>query len=268
MFFTMFSWFTTAQQSSDSASAESNDTAAQNVERLMTSDHERPEGDHCMLCFLLIEIPVGHRSKMRPCCMKRVCNGCALAAQRRGMNNNCPFCRTPLPNDNVARLASIQERVGKGGDEAMVLLGDLHFCGDLGLIKDVTRAKELWTEAAELGSSQAHYNLGLLFYGSDKREEDKHKGLHHWKLAAIKGHARSRHNLGVIEASSGNWELAVQHCMISAKMGYDLSLNFIKDLFLKGTATKAQYAEALRGYQDAVEEMKSPQREEAKRLGY
>ena len=34
--------------------------------------------------------------------------------------------------------------------------------------------------------------------------------------------------------------------------------------FKKGQATKAQYAEALLGYRDAVEEMKSPQREEAK----
>ena len=35
---------------------------------------------------------------------------------------------------------------------------------------------------------------------------------------------------------------------------------------MKGNATKAQYAEALRGYQQAVEEMKSPRREEAKRI--
>ncbi|EJK56840.1 hypothetical protein THAOC_23189, partial [Thalassiosira oceanica] len=34
---------------------------------------------------------------------------------------------------------------------------------------------------------------------------------------------------------------------------------------MEGQATKAQYAEALLGYRDAVEEMKSPQREEAKR---
>ena len=33
-----------------------------------------------------------------------------------------------------------------------------------------------------------------------------------------------------------------------------------------GRATKAQYAEALMGYRDAVEETKSPKREEAKRL--
>ena len=79
----------------------------------------------------------------------------------------------------------------------------------------------------------------------------------------MKGHAKSRHSLGIIE----DHELALQHIMISAKMGFEPSLNKIKDMFKDGDATKAQYAEALLGYRDAVEEMKSPQREEAKRLG-
>ena len=64
------------------------------------------------------------------------------------------------------------------------------------------------------------------------------------------------------------YDLAVQHLMISAKMGYELSLNRIKGMFKRGHATKAQYAQAMIGYRDAVEEMKSPQREEAKRLGF
>ena len=52
--------------------------------------------------------------------------------------------------------------------------------------------------------------------------------------------------------------------MISAKMGHERSLEMIKEMFTGGDATKEQYAEALRGYQHAVEEMKSAQREEAK----
>ena len=39
-------------------------------------------------------------------------------------------------------------------------------------------------------------------------------------------------------------------------------------MFMRGDATKAHYAEALKGYQDAVEEMKSHDRDEVKRLGY
>ena len=84
----------------------------------------------------------------------------------------------------------------------------------------------------------------------------------------MKGHALSRHCLGKDAFEEGNYALAVQHCMISAKMGHEKSLNSIKTMFMGGLATKAQYAEALRGYQDAMEEMKSHHREEAKRLNF
>jgi len=83
----------------------------------------------------------------------------------------------------------------------------------------------------------------------------------------MEGHVLSRHALGVTEYQEGNHDLAMQHWMISAKMGHEKSLNCIKKMFKEGLATKAQYAEALLGYRDAMEEMKSPQREEAKRLG-
>ena len=38
-------------------------------------------------------------------------------------------------------------------------------------------------------------------------------------------------------------------------------------MFVKGLATKADYAAALRGYQNAIEEMSSPDRDEAKVVG-
>jgi len=49
-------------------------------------------------------------------------------------------------------------------------------------------------------------------------------------------------------------------------MGDKESLESIKRAFMIGKATKEQYAEALKGYQDAAEEMKSHGRDEAKRL--
>ena len=54
-------------------------------------------------------------------------------------------------------------------------------------------------------------------------------------------------------------------------MGHKISLETIQRQFMRGNATKEQYTEALKGYQDAVEEMKSHDRDEAKReakLGY
>ncbi|EJK52075.1 hypothetical protein THAOC_28694, partial [Thalassiosira oceanica] len=175
--------------------------------------------------------------------------------------------RTPHPADDASILGMIQKRVDKGDAEAINHLADQYRCGNHGLAKDVPRAIELWTEAAELGSVDAHYKLGVAYYIGEGVEEDKPRGIQHWQEAAMKGDADSRHNLGALEDDSGNCNLAVQHWMISAKMGIEKSLDAIKDTFMGGRATKAQYAEALRGYGDATEEMKSHQREEAKRLG-
>ena len=200
--------------------------AAQNLaERLMAIGLERPEGDACPICFLLIEWPMGKHSMMNVCCMKRICKGCVFAACQRGMNDTCPFCRTTLPAEEASQLAMIQKRVSKGDAEAMTFLGDMYYIGRHGLAKDVPRAIESWTEAAELGSVQAHHSIGHIYYFGNGVEKDKPRGSHHWQQAAMNGHADSRHFLGFVECENGNHLLAVQHWMISAKMGYEKSLN-------------------------------------------
>ncbi|EJK53667.1 hypothetical protein THAOC_26847, partial [Thalassiosira oceanica] len=255
----------------DDAVAAEGDAAevARYAERLLNEGHKRWEGDRCPICFLFIGLPIDEHAKMNICCMKLVCNGCGLAAQQRGLRG-CAFCRTPHPSDetdDASTLAMVQKRVSKGDAEAIFHLGQRYFHGAFGLTKDVPRAVELWSEAAVLESLNAHYSLGITYYDGDDVQEDKPKGIRHWREAAIKGHVFSRHMLGYNDFNNGDHELAVQHWMISAKMGDEDSLNDIKKTFMDGHATKAQYAEALRGYGDAVEEMKSHQREEAKRLG-
>ncbi|EJK46033.1 hypothetical protein THAOC_35322, partial [Thalassiosira oceanica] len=241
---------------------------AQNLERrLMASGLDRPEGDRCPICFDLVGLPMNKHSSINACCMKRVCDGCGMAAWQRGIYDRCPFCRTNVPNDNASHLAMIQKRVSKGDAAAIKVLGDGYCHGELGLAKNVPRAVELWTEAAELGSINAQFQLGLVYYTGEGVEEDKARGIRHWQQAAMRGDVQSRHGLGAVEHANGNHQLAVQHWMISAKMGYEDSLNCIQHMFKEGHATRAQYAEALLGYRDAVEETKSPQREEAKRLG-
>ena len=94
------------------------------------------------------------------------------------------------------------------------------------------------------------------------------QALRFYEKAAMQGHVQSRHNLGHIEGQKENYDRAVRHFLISAKMGYEHSLESIKNAFTRGLATKGQYAEALKGFQDAEEETKSHDRDEAKRLGY
>ena len=251
------------------AGGDDRSAAARYLERLLNEGHERWEGDACTICYLYVGLPANKHSMINFCCVKRLCNGCILAANQRGMLDSCPFCRTPLPDGaDASKLAMVQKRVDKGDAEAITHLGNKYYHGELGLTKDVLRAIELWTRAAELGSLGAHYSLGTVYYDGDGVEEDKQRGIRHWQQAAMKGYVLSRHNLGVVEYEEVKYEIAAQHWMISAKMGYEKSLSAIQEMFKEGHATKAQYAESLLGYRDAVEEMKSPQREEAKRLAF
>ena len=160
----------------------------------------------------------------------------------------------------------VRKRVDKGDTDAISFLGNKYYYAEHGLTKNVPRAIQLWTEAAELGSKEAHFELGSTYYIGDGVEEDTLMAIHHLQQTAMEGCALSRHVLGIAEYKGENDELALQHWMISAKMGYEKSLNNIKKMLMKGRATKAQYTEALRGYQVALEETESPQREEAKRL--
>ena len=232
---------------------------------LMKKGRTRSEEDDCPLCQLPLPLDPD-QTTFRVCCMTLVCKGCTLAAEKRGMRG-CPFCRTPRPKEGSQVVPMIQKRVDAGDPVAMSDLGNIYRSGQFGLEKDVTRAVDLYERAAELGVKEAHLRLGLLYghvYGSGEDvEKDMAKAIRHYEAAAVKGDVTARHNLGFEEYKDGIYDLALQHWMIAAKMGCQHSLHKIKLMFMEGLATKADYAEALREHQSAVEEMRSPDREEA-----
>ena len=234
-------------------------------EQLYSQGLERPEGDFCPICTLPLPLPINENSGFRACCMKRICHGCDIAAQKRGMRD-CPFCRTKRPNNGADSLAMIRARVEKKDPAALHHLGQTYFYGKLGLKRDMQKAVELYTEAAELGSVEALHCLGAAYQRGAGVEQDEAKADEFYKKAAMQGHVESRHNLGNYEGRKGGYDRAVRHFLISAKMGDKDSLEIIKKVFMEGFATKEQYGQALRGYQDAVKEMKSPERDEAKKI--
>ena len=163
-------------------------------ERLYSQGRERPEEDFCLICTLPIPSPMHGHSLIGACCMKRVCNGCDLAAQRRGMFD-CAFCRTPKPygeNDAAQALGLVQARVEKNDPAAICFLGDKYLNSQLGLRKDVSRAVELYTEASALGSMKAHYNLGCLFIYGNGVPKNVPKGVKHWEEGAMLGHVSNK----------------------------------------------------------------------------
>ena len=229
---------------------------------LMKKGLERAEEDDCPIFNLPLPLDDDQASSWA-CCMKKVCRGCILAARKRGMKD-CPFCRAPTPDYNSEAIAMVQKRVDAGDPKAIYQLGNDYCLGRYGLEKDVSRAVELYERAAELGLKGAHFELGTLYDVGKEVEKDTAKAIRHYEAAAMLGDVSARYNLGYVEGKTGNYDIALQHLLISAKLGDKNSLDLVKTLFMGGLATKADYAEALRGYQSAVEEMSSPERDEAK----
>ena len=238
--------------------------AAGNQLVLMKKGRKRSEEDECPICNLLLPLDV-NQSWLQACCMKRVCKGCILAAAKRGMKD-CPFCRTHTPNDGSEILAMTQKRVDAGDPMAILCLGNDYRHGAYGLEKNVTRAVELYERAAELGVKEAHFTLGVLYGVGKDVERDTAKAIRHYETAAMSGHVSARLILGRAEGNAGYDDLALQHFLIAAKMGNEASLENVKSMFMGGDVTKAQYAEALRGYQSAVDETRSPDRDEVATL--
>ncbi|EJK70303.1 hypothetical protein THAOC_08347, partial [Thalassiosira oceanica] len=234
-------------------------------EQLYSRGHERLEGDYCSICTLPIPFPMDGHSIFMACCVKRVCNGCNLATCKRGMSD-CAFCRTPIARNDADRLTMVQTRVAKKDPVAINNLAQQYFHGGLGLQKDARRAVKLWEEAAELGSIDALFELGNTYHEGEGVQQDEAMAVEFYMKAAMQGQTESRYNLGCFEGEKGSHDRAVRHWLMSAKMGHEDSVQNVKRAFKSGFATKEQYAEALRGYQDAMEEMKSHDRDEAKAL--
>ena len=221
-----------------------------------------PPNEDCPICMLLL--PSLHTGKRyKSCCGKDVCSGCIHAVEiRDGGLGLCPFCRTPTPTSEEI-VEQFKKRVEMKDATGMYGLGCYYYDGEYGLQQDRVKALELWHQAAELGHATSYYSIGQAYYQGIGVERDVKKANHYYELAAMKGDTWSRHNLGNAEARTGHMDRALKHWMIAVVGGEKASLEYIKQLFMNGDATKDDYTQALRAYQAYLGEIKSVQRNEA-----
>ena len=130
---------------------------------------------------------------------------------------------------------------------------------------DYKSAFDHLTKAAALGDVEAKYQLSLLYGDAKGVEKDEKKELLHLTEAAIGGHPMARYNLGIHSYENGRVDRAVKHLIIAAKLGYDKSMESLKDLQKLGFVSNEDFAAALRGHKAAIDATKSPQREEAEK---
>eukprot|EP00984_Skeletonema_dohrnii_P021744 scaffold10944_cov84-Skeletonema_dohrnii-CCMP3373.AAC.3 len=129
---------------------------------------------------------------------------------------------------------------------------------------DYELAFEYYTNAAELGDATAHNNLTFMYRNGQGVEKDEKKEVYHLEEAAIAGHPRARCNLAFYEWKNSRFDRAVKHWSIAANLGYDDSIQALKECYKEGKVSKDDFAAALRAHQAAVDTTKSPQREAAK----
>jgi TPR repeat protein len=139
----------------------------------------------------------------------------------------------------------------------MYNLASYYYHGKLGLLQDQERAMELWTQAAELGSSKAHYELGVCYLeGGDLK-----KAKFHYEAAAMAGNEDARCNLGTMEAHSGDRERAVKHWTIGASVGHHKAMNLLLGAFNHGLVRRESINSTLTAYNNSCAEMRSGSRD-------
>ena len=100
------------------------------------------------------------------------------------------------------------------------------------------------------------------------------KQMKHAETAAIGGHPGARILLSKLEMKKWNNDRAIKHLVIAAKQGGEHAIVLLTEMYkdLDRVVSKDVLAGALRGYQAALDSMKSPQRDAAEaesiRLGH
>ena len=121
----------------------------------------------------------------------------------------------PSKTNNEHVVEELMKRVDGNDAGAMHVLAGYYHYGNGAFQQDHAKAIELYTRAAELGSSISHQNLGDLYHDGGNMKKAKF----HYEAAAMAGHEMARYNLGCMEANSGNIERAIKHSTIAASAG-------------------------------------------------
>jgi TPR repeat protein len=155
------------------------------------------------------------------------------------------------------RVEELMNRVEVNDAGAIYMLAQ-HYCnGELGFHQDQAKAIELFTRAAEFGSSKAQYFLGNICDGKG----DLKKAKFYWEAAAMAGDEAARNNLGTMEVKLGNGERAVKHFKIAASAGNYAAMHNLLGAFNLGLVSRNAMDSTLTAYNNSCAEMRSKARD-------
>lgn len=202
-----------------------------------------PPTEDCAICSVPLPRVVSEIN-YQACCGNEICSACTVEnevhlrkqnAKQNGktvMRAVCAFCRAPA-RSGVEYVRQLEKRAFSTEDcKAMNQLGVAYFYGVSGVPKDELKGLHHWIKAAELGSEEAYNNIGECFTKGTIISKDFRKGALMEGAGAIRGLAAARHNVGCIEYNCiGNHEMGIRHWKVSAKAGFQHSLNCLREIY-------------------------------------
>jgi TPR repeat protein len=193
-----------------------------------------------------------------PCCGKIICKGCDYPFCQSGNDRKCPFCNSDRADKTRDEdVEEMMKRVEANDPTSTHLLANSYHNGLNGFQQDHARSIELFTKSAELGFSEAHYQLASIY----RRGGDMKKAKLHYENAAIAGHEESRCCLGIMEVESGNWERAAKHWTIAASAGHYASMYTLITFVKKGLVSRESIDSTLAAYNNSCAEVRSEARD-------
>ena len=226
-----------------------------------------PPAEDCPICFQQLPT-LDSGATFMSCCSKEICVGCIHAPVYDSQGNEvdekkCPFCRVPVPKSYEEMIEREKNLVDLDDPIANFNRGNYYKDGRNGYPQSYAKALEYWLRAGELGYAKAYNSIGVSYHKGVGFKVDMKKAKHYYELAAMGGSEFARYMLGNDELRAGNMDRALKHHMIAVMSGFVESLNMIKEMYLKGHATKEDYTKALQSYQSYLNEIKSDQRDKA-----
>ena len=251
-----------------------------------------PPRAKCPLCKVILPLKQSQKTFLL-CCGTEICRACNAEAYAEGIPTKreskskrddeideieeievdedetkeqmalcCVLCNAEAPAGVENILTLLQQRIEEDQDpNAMHVLSGLYW-DENGVENNPQKALELCTRAAEADHAEACHELALIYCeGKYGITQDTDKGKMLLFKAARLGSAVSLNALGGLMIQEGNLQLGTRYWLLGASNGEEYSLHNVKKAFEGKVVNKEDYASALRAYQNAHGETRSPKRD-------
>lgn len=187
---------------------------------------------------------------LRPCCCRTICKPCA----HKTMEDPCPFCRAPPPEDDAEVLAHIRRHVVNEVPEAIRQLAIGYQHGQLGLVKSSKKAVRLFKRAVELGDTEAMFKLGIMYErgGGDGVKLNHVKAMQLFRAAADRGDGRGEAMMAYCllkpdpEALEDDLKAGFRYAKLSSDRGHTLGSFLLGRAYYFGSGVEKRPDEVIR----------------------